>query len=433
VASAFAAVALSGGAQVGLGGTGLGNEFEHYVNRAFDFHVAVPPDWACDGCSAGEREKRRSPAEETWGIAAPEGTTWLRSSFLSDFPAASEAELKAVIESEHPDVEWHGFDRGGFVGFTSSPQGDAARGALEYYLIDKRQALRLEWSKDPALPSRAVELDYVKRSIDRASAPPAVTAVTSEREAGATYAVGEVACLLVEVDDLRAAFDAQSLGAIEIQGAPAHWSFKDVVWVPEKSWFRVCWKVSSAFGADGLLVRQLSIEDSDAGRSVACEADTDDPVLLSCRRYPSESAAPRVERVRQRVAKIDNAAPDVAGPDFGAVAADVATGTLILTATDASGIAAGEVYLNGTRIAVYADDLARTGRVDVKAAIRGGWNTVSKIILYDANGLPTLLEAPKEGTTYTVRPWKGAPRPSSIPVVSFLKERLPQSAGGTTP
>lgn len=405
-------------------GTGAGNEFSHHFNQAFDFHVASPKDWPCSGCDAEVAAKRLAEEENTWLLAAPEVSTWMKISFIADFPAESEAELKKEITARHEGVEWHAFERGSFVGFSTSPAGTDANAALEYYLVAKRQVIRLEWQKDGARPDRALQLDAVKDSVERVSEPPRINSIHTEKDAA--YEVGETACHLVEVDDLRNAFNAGSLKTFEIDGVPAHWSFKRIEWLAEKGAFRVCHKVSAAFGPSDLNVKSVTIEDDD-GRTVDCRRDSRKETLaLECFRWPQESSNQQPRQVLMpRVAAVKNPAPDQEGPKVRAVTFDPEAQTVSITADDQNGVYVGELLKGEERVVAYPDQL-RAGRpISIATLVRAGWNTLDAIVLYDGNGIPTLLRKQGGGKNgverYELVPWHGAPQPTDIPVVSFLK------------
>src|SRR3954470_1886305 len=77
-------------------GTGGGNEFNHFVNTAFDFHIGAPTTWQCSGCDAPVTVTH-GISDTTWKFASPEGTTWITIDFIANFPARNEVELKAEI------------------------------------------------------------------------------------------------------------------------------------------------------------------------------------------------------------------------------------------------------------------------------------------------------------------------------------------------
>lgn len=423
-------------ARIAQGGTGGGNEFEHYVNRAFDFHVAGPKDWTCVGCSPRdgdgaavlERTLGRGPDPREpvgtstleWRLAPVDATTWLNIQFVSGFPASNEDELKREIARLHPAIEWQPLDRGGFVGFTSSPLGSAANAATEYYLVDRKQVIRLDWQKDGAQPQRALQLELVMRSIDRASAPLDVQSIESETPAKAVHP-GEEACLRIEVDDLRGKFTAQSVTRLLFEGQPAHWSFKRIAWEADHNWFRVCLDVTNGFAANGLQVVALDIEDADS-RSVRCAKTDTEPYNVLCRRDAATRNSPG-KTIVPHVAMVDNPDPDLEGPEIRAVQFDPVLGTLTLDVSDRSGVAMAEAVQDheaqGTISTIfYADQLAAHEARSLRSLTREGWNKVDSILAYDANGRATLLRA--AGEKYELVPWKGVPRATTIDVISFL-------------
>src|SRR5438105_377448 len=91
----------------GIAGTGGGNTFFHRFNRAFDFHIASPPDWPCAGCE-DETPQLKAPksacdllpadVSEQWVLAAPEGKTCLRTQFITEPEIEDAPALKAWIE-----------------------------------------------------------------------------------------------------------------------------------------------------------------------------------------------------------------------------------------------------------------------------------------------------------------------------------------------
>jgi hypothetical protein len=417
-----------------FGGVGAGNEYNHFVNPGFDFHIAAPRTWACDNCEsafdARPAAKGKHLAEEAtlWRLEAPEATSWIDIAFISDFPAENEAELLTAIQARHPDVEWYGFDRGRFVGYTSTNAGDAANEATEYYLVDKRLVIKLSWKKDGDLPDRAREIDLIKYSIDRSSAPAKIKAIRTEKDGA--YKVGDTACFDVEVDDLRSGYDAQSLEDFRIVGTPDHWNFKTVAWVGENNWFKVCYVVLSSFGADGLQVRGLRV--STGNSTLSCEqpkaADSRHagPTDLLCASDDGESA-----RVAPDVAPVDNPSPDQEGPAITALELDAEKMTLKITASDAAGLGMGEATGRLGTTPFYPDQLTAGVAVDIAASLGPGWNTIERLVVFDGNGLPTMLRAPKaakrraahlEAYTYERVSWSGRVEPTSLPVLYFLKK-----------
>jgi len=419
-----------------FGGTGAGNEFFHFVNPAFDFHVASPKTWPCQGCGKPEQLTTRTTGEPAtvWLLTAPEKTTWLKISFINDFPAATAADLLKEITSQHPGVAWTEFNRGAFVGYTSSVLGDGANAATEYYLVARRQVIRIEWQKDAAFPNRAVQLDQVKSSIDRASRPPRIKSIRTEKQT--PYKVGDTACYQIEVDDLKNGFKSTSLAELKIEGVLDHWSYKSIDWVADQSWFRVCFRVTSAFGPAGLRIKSLMIQEDDGDRAIACTAAAKTPDVLSCASSPVDLSSPQVESIRPAVASVDNPMPDREGPQIRGLAFDATNQTLTIDAEDPSGVFLAEIRggPNGAdekTVIAYADQLASSGAVSLAALTDLGWNTITGIVIYDKNGLPTLLRIKKSrdgrmnsatrSNTYEVVPWGGAPTPSDIPVISFLQ------------
>lgn len=407
-------------------GTGAGNEFKHHRNAAFDFHVASPKDWPCTGgCDAATPVPERGQDDEAWLIEAPERTTWLRITFLSDFPAENEAELLREIERRYPDDRWQRFGRGSFLGFTNSPQGDRANAATEYYLVAKRQVIRISWQKDGAMPQRALELNTVKQSIDRVSEPPRINFIRSERSgAGAVYKPGDSACLLIEVDDLRSAWTDQSVRTLALKGVPEHWSFKSIDWVAASNWFKVCYRVNASMVGDALMPTELLIEDDD-GRGLSCRppeggSNSDG---LECRSHQDTYRAPPRQVLKPEVALVENPSPDREGPRVQALRFDAEKLTLAIDASDKSGVYLAEVQLNDGRQVIYTDELKAATPVSLAPLVYRGWNTLDQIVLYDVNGTPSLYRRKRTQRVdefYEYVPWQGTPSPSDIPVVSFL-------------
>lgn len=409
-------------------GTGAGNEYEHVVNSAFDFHVAVPPDWLCAGCDSGEVRSQGSETEETWRLEAPERSTWLSAGFITGFPAESVAELKAKIEERHPGMNWSEIDRGGFLGFTSSAHGDNANSAMDYYLVGKHLVIRIEWQKEGSLPQRARQLDNVKSSINRVSTPPRILDIRSERTQ--PHQVGEEACLLVEVDDLKSAFEDSALSVLEIFGTPEHASFKTIRWIGASNWFRACFTVNSTFGADGLRVRKLVLRATD--RDLVCEALEQDTSKIECKQGYSDEMPATVVPVH--VAAIDNPTPDRAGPDILALDFDPQGLTLSIEAKDPSGLGVGRIETDHGIQMIFPDQVRNRLPISLGHIVGRGWNTVRSIVIFDANGMATMLRDPRRSTkrvqkasesddTYEIANSNGTTVPSSLPVISFLHAR----------
>lgn len=432
----LAALAACFVAGQGLGGVGAGNEWKHFVNDGFDFHVASPSTWQCQGCEP-EARKLTEETAESWRLSSPARTTWFGATFLSDFPAECEERcdlnLLAEIRRRHPNVEWRPFKRGGddsFIGFTSSPLGDDANEAMEYYLVDKRQALRLEWQKDEGDAPRARELDNVKRTIDRVSRSPEVISIRTERDGA--YRVGETACLLIEVDDLRAAFNARSLTNLTLQGVPEHASFKTIEWVGAKNWFRACFVVTTGFGEKGLEVLNLDIEGED-DRSVHCYRKDPAAPELYCPSGGYQREDRPGKTVMPAVGPVTGAVMDQAGPEIRGLLLDRERLTLTVDAVDPSGVGIGEIRQGDLSVVAFPDQLANGRPVSIAHLTHNGWNLVERLVIYDANGYPTLLRIPESPALrrggpeyYEVVPWKGEPYLSNLPVLNFLKAGGPR-------
>ncbi len=432
----------------GEGGVGAGNEWKHFTNDAFDFHVAGPNDWACNGCGETSTPLPKSrPAlgdetAETWTMMAPGGTTWLKITFIADFPAdcqeGCDAKLLPVIEARHPNVIWQPFNRGdgAFMGYSSSAQGDDANQALEYYLVDKRQVIRLEWQKDAADEAGARQLDVVKKTIDRVSRSPEVKDIRTERSE--PYQVGDTACYFVEVDDLRAAFTAASLTGLSLKGVPDHFSFKTIEWVGDKNWFKACFPLTTSFGADGLEVLSVDIE-GDGDRQVHCYRDDPAQPVLKC---PAEGAfrttGPDVRLLTPHVATVEHPVADSDGPVIHGLDLDREHLTLHIDATDQSAFGLAEIRQGDVTVVAFPDELAAGHATALASLVHSGWNLIEQIIVYDANGLPTMLRIPepphaargkrraklkpgRDVEYYEMVPWRGAAYMSTIPVLNFLK------------
>jgi hypothetical protein len=263
-----------------------------------------------------------------------------------------------------------------------------------------------------------VDLNNVINSIDRTAAPLRIVKVESELASGA-YAVGDDACTLVEVDDLTSAFKAGDLKAFEVVGAPAHWSFKDISWDGSKNWFKVCFHVTPAFPRDGLQIRRIAIT-SEMGRSVECQPRAAAPAELTCSGSRSEYA------VVPRLAPVENPAVDLAGPVIESLDLNEQTYELTLVASDPSGLGTADVTVNDQKIIVYPDELAGRKPVDLRATLHPGWNTVSRVVVYDANGFPTMLSTPLDDHGHPVRrvydgvTWGGQQQATGIQVLYFL-------------
>jgi len=439
---------------LGFGSTGGGNGFGHYVNQAFDFHVAGPKDWACDNCDAAAVQVRdpavtaRGETSQVWYLHAPTGTTWLRITFTSDFPANSDQELLTAIQTLNPTTTWYSLDpsaRGGFIGYTSSSQGVHANAAREYYLVASKQVIMIDWQKDANDADSAAKMDLVIQSIDRASTPPQIKSIHTDKGPSESYNIGDSACLTIEVDDLRAAFEKAGLQTIDIEGALPHFSFKTITWLADQDAYRACFNVTTAFGPNGLRVTNLYIEDQDASRSINCSPDGKDPGLLNC--WGSSSAyivgqpIPNSQTVTIRpvVAAVNNATPDHAGPVVKQLHIDPTNLTLEIDAEDASGVQAAEVSFGQQILIAYPEQLSPPAPIDLSSVTTDGWNTITQMVIYDINGYPTLLRLPNNNAGfrthqkfdtpayYQILAWDGTVSMSTIPIVTFLK------SGGKNP
>lgn len=420
---------VAGGA--GAVGTNGGGGFSHFVKESFDFHVASPPEWSCNGCDAGFTSGgKRAATTSTWTIRPQDSNTSLKVDFISDYPAETEEELHAELD-KLPGGPWLPFCRGSsddtcadasaFVGFTNAPLRDNANEATEYYLVEKRMVIRIEWQKDANAPARALELDAVKASIDRASAPPRVRSI--ESEGAATVKPGDTACIRIVVDDLRRKFVASSIKALEFDGLPSHWSIKKISWLSDESTFKVCVGVTAAFTATGLQITSLGIEDF-SGRMLTCKRTSTAPYEIGCG-TSGASSEPRTSVV-SKIAAVDNPAPDLEGPEIRGVTVDKDALTVSLDASDPAGIYAAELFFcrascNGQQsVIIYSDQFAHGGAFSIAGAVSDGWNLLDSLVIYDKVGNATFLRR-STGTTYELVPWKGAVRTTVIPIQNFLK------------
>lgn len=436
VGIALALLLLSRGAfAVAPKGTNGGNDFNHFVNTAFDFHIGSPRTWRCEGCDA---KLLASAEDETqWKFSSPEGTTWIKIGFISGFPANSEAELKTEITQRHPGNTWYDFDRGAFIGYSSSDLLDDAPSATEYYLVDRQQVIRIEWMSDASDSNRVAELRRIRRSIDRVSTPPRIVGIYGTPDVA--YSPGDQGCQYVQVDDLRNAFEDGSLASFEIEGAPAHYSFKKVRWVAEHAWFEVCFPITTAFDKHGLRILKLrlttdyqdiSCERAESTVAATGERGVDAPYELECRAGSLLTNVP-AQIIKPQEVPINNPTPDKDGPVIEDVQFDPQSLTVRIQASDATGVGMA-VFHRGANVTVfYPDDLKAGNAVSVKLMIRGGWNVFDKIIVYDVNGLPTMLRIKETENRFKVKTssqdemyelvsWSGETHTSNIPVMAYL-------------
>lgn len=430
----FVLVLLAGYGTAWGTGTSGGDGFSHFVNQPFDFHIATPPDWLCENCGSTVLQPSGSESSLEWVIHPPETKTRLSVTFISNFPADSEDELKATIQQRTGISDWYNISRGddvsgsGIVGWSNSPLRDA-NGAIEYYLIDKKLVIRLEWQKDSSSSQRAMQLDAVKNSIDRASAPPRIKSINFE--GAAVVKPGDTSCLRIEVDDLRRKFTIRSLKTLEIAAVLKHWSFKDISWIGDEATFKACYKVSNAFPSDGMRIEMLMIEDDDAN-DLRCERDSSDATKLRC------SVFGKTHVLTPIVPTVDNPQPDRDGPDIRDVSFDDATMSLKIDAVDPSGIHAAQVYLktsysgdyfNSKPSLVFASEEFEHGdALSIASLATAGWNTIDAIVVYDRNGFATMLRLPRakshataDTTNFELLKWNAAPVPTTIRAISFLK------------
>lgn len=420
------------------GGTGAGNEFKHFINQEFDFHVAMPEDWVCNNCIQLQASGTISESEILWNISAPEGSTWLKVRFISGFPATTEAELHNEISRRHQGVLWNSIQRsdGAFVGYSNSHLGDSANAALEYYLVRTNMVVSIEWQKNASFPERSLQLDLIKASIDRVSAPIRIKSIKTET--GNVVRPGDIACWLIEVDDLRSSFSDDSIGSFEIKGTVRHFSFKSIQWVADKNWFRICQKVSFVSGEDGLTVDHISI--TDGFREVSCETSEYDAKIslnknktsdvLSCHGFVDSGQPPPPYLINQTVANVAVGNRNEMGPVISDISFDAVNRKLTIDAHDENGLYMASIHTANRSIIVYPDQLLNQSEIDLSQMSSPGWNQVTRIIIYDREGLATILDAPQSIDTFTksrvfyeVRDWSGQRTVSNIPVVAWLQAR----------
>jgi hypothetical protein len=411
-------------------GTIGGDGFKHFTNTTFDFHVAEPSSWECEGCKVQELRQSSEQTTLEWHLHPKSGSTHLDTTFISGFPAQTADELLAAIAAQtHTDPkDWFPFHRGDgegreLAGFSNKEAPDAANDAVEYYWVDRQLVIRLDWQKDTTDTQSALELDAVKSSIDRASAPPRVTGVRSE--GAMVVKPGDKACILVGVDDLLGTFKDTEPSTVELFGMPEHWSFKTVAWSAADSAYRICVTVTSSFGANGLNLKSFSL-DSDDGGSIWCSTPTSagsQSLQLRCSRGIGSP-----ETIEQQVARVDNPAIDEDGPQISSVSYDAASGSLRIEAADPSGVFGGEIFMgknasgDDLSVVIYPDQIQNGEGVPIDSLVVNGWNKVDRILLYDKVGNVSMLRVPKGGgLNYELVSYKGQVSASPIGIVNFFK------------
>jgi hypothetical protein len=425
-------------------GTGGGNEFFTHVNPAFDFRVESPDDWTCDGCDAPVQHRGGAgESQQSWAMAplAQPDPTGIRVTFIDDFPAKTLADLEAALYAQDQNTKkWYPIgqdDRGGFVGFSSAPLGEDDSSATEYYLVAENRAIRIVWSKDSmgGHVESAQKLDHVKSSINRVSEPPRIRWIKTDRDG--PVKIGDTACLLIGASDVRGKLDVPNLRAIDIEGTLPHWSFKKIAWEADPGQFRVCYAVSSTFGPNGLRVQHLSLEIPEDGRGIDCDAETAaDPTLLTCTSLILYDGKNVQSTLKQTVAPVANPSADFSGPEVRAVTVDAARLTLTIDAVAKSGLASAEIFSadpDGKSCVIYGDELGAGSKASIASMVHEGWNTIDHLVIYDANGVPTLLRRPQasakhrrtrgdgDSVTYEAVSWAGDVTKTTVPVQTFLK------------
>lgn len=431
----FAAVlGLSAVSYDASGGLGVGSSFVHRENRAFDFHIAYPKYWQFSN-------DRISESVTSWELTnlgtAPAGSeSSIAIIFSSAFQVADAEELLAVIKSEeNSDIEWTRLTQP-FVGWTS---GDLVSGgnwthSIEYYLSEKNLVIRLESIVRPE-GSGAQDVINIVSSIERASAPPRITAV--ETEGQRVYRVGEEACFKIEVDDLKSSFDSQGLDAVEFRGQKPYWRFRRTRWVPEKNWFEVCVDILPSFKHDGLVLDLFSMRNN-RGQVAFCQRLRDDSKLL-CDNLDGTDP----HDVPVTFPRVANPKPDLFGPEVHDVSFDENRLEIIVDASDPSGILGGRV-ITGVTVAdfetlsarsmswfLFPEHLVSRKPLSVATKLYRGWITIKSILVFDRNGTPTVLRQPNgkcqnlpgaDPHYYESVQETGECQRTTIPVITFINK-----------
>ncbi len=410
-------------------GTGVGNHFVPREEQAFDFHLAHPKTWDFQAESAGGYAvQNNDELFAQWRLNngsvadVPAKMSFVDVQFLLNFPAEDDQglELLAEIKKRHPEVgEWQRVEADrGFVGWTSGdrPAGAGATEAIEYYLVAKRQVIRLQYRKD-LHKGGAAEVDLIIHSIDRSSAAPHILKIWTDKSTD--YQVGETACFFIEVDDLKGAFTTRSMEYFEIEGALRHWSFKSIQWVGEKNWFQVCFKVTQAFSRTGLSIKMFSIVNN---RSVS----------TSCLGMGSTircSGAGKSSSIKPIIASVVNPSPDTNGPVFTTFDFNGSTLKLRIAVSDASGV--GSVALRIVKphsdaqqfdYVIFPDQfVAGEAEIDLSRLGLSGWNTIETVYAFDRNGMASGLVFQGDVKSYVFFDQDGSSRASGFPVVSYLR------------
>ena len=419
-------------ATIGRGGTSGGNGFFTKSNASFDFGLQLPIAWHCDGCDS--HELTRTSGDQAWTLTVPGKSTWMKVAFIKDEKYTSVEALRSDITVRFGSI-WASIDRGGFVGFTSAPndEGTHANDATEYYLVIEGRVIRIEWHKSKEEPNEALELDAIKRSINRVSAPPQILYMRSE--SNKPYQVGDQACILIGVKDLRGDLDIDNLSDFTFAGQLPHWQRNVTIeWDDQRSQYRVCTKVTATFGPDGLhgsfVIRHDSAID-DSGESVSestvgCVANAGQ---LTCISPGNAFGKVSSQQIPIGVVPVDNPNPHLEGPQVLGVKVDPIKLTLQLDVESPEGIYLAIVSDGDKAQVIFPDELGGEKSASIQQMTHAGWNTIDSIKVFDRNGVPTVLRMPSSASLPTVDshllyelvPWKGQARPTQIPIVNFRK------------
>lgn len=406
-------------AAIAEGGTRGGNPIG-FQNAAYDFHVATPEDWQCDGGCIKAPQSLSS--DDVWTFKAPESDNSLAATFYTDFDASNLDELHLKLGAG----DWYPLN-GDFQGFSNARDRDGATNATEYYLVAARKVIRIDWKKDSGDQVRAYELDRVRRSIRRASSPPEVKQIRMLDERS-TFKPGERACLGIWTSDIRSAFVLKSLKSVNFTGENAQWAFKEISWDAAAERYTVCVNVTTAFGVDGLAIQALSIED-DADRSIGCSRDKTKKTF-SCWRHSGQTHI-LTASVPESFAAVDNAVPDREGPAVHSISCDSSTSTLTINANDPAGVMMAEVYSGENSMIIYPDQIDGPKPISLAAISNHGWNTINLIVIYDKLGNATILRekainsmqlgaAKDDGAFYEEVPLSGATTSTTLRICNYL-------------
>lgn len=373
-------------------GTGVGN-FSYISEKEFDFRIGYDSqNWSLEG-----REEQRV-SQKMWTISNSKKVTdsqnvsLLNISFIDSIQVKNDNELLQEIKKLHPEYQWKKLTNPDFsIGYVSNQiwLNQQRTRSFEYYFSRENVVIQIEVYRDKTM-NGSTDIDLILSTIRRPSS--SVSLESIQPAATNAVQVGETACYQIKVDQVGHQFQDESVSRFEVKGVLPHWSFKAITWNKEKSLFDVCFKISSRFDQDGLLIQELFISPIE-GSNLTCTHDSTDNkgnASMKCRSSNSND----VQKINYLYQKVVNNKPTVTAPVIQSIQIGSQSNSLRLRTTSSAPLAVGKVVIDGNYITrgntflIYPDQMPGNEFEFVldKKRLPSGFSKIQSISLTDQVG-----------------------------------------------